>query len=56
MMTLATVKVPACADHDIDVDIDDSGWAYIKQGDDWIAFPAKQTDDVIRALQNVWRP
>lgn len=57
MLTLATVKVP---DEDpkvytIDVDVDDNDWAYIKQGDDWIAFPAKVTDDLIRALGNIRR-
>ena len=56
MLTLATVKMPGEKEiYTIDVDVDDSGWAYIKQGDDWIAFPAKYTDKVIAALQNIWR-
>lgn len=60
MLTLATVKVvdrqarPA-EEYEIDVDVDDSGWAYIKQGDDWVAFPVKYTDRIIAALNNVRR-
>jgi hypothetical protein len=54
MLTLATVKCPDEIDHDIDVDVDDSGWAYIKQGDDWIAFPVRQAHEVIAALQKIW--
>ncbi len=59
MLTLATVEVEINGttpdESEINVDVDDNGFAYIKQGDDWIAFPVKYTDAVIRALGNVWR-
>lgn len=59
MLTLATVDADLSGmpadEATIYVDIDDNGFAYIKQGDDWIAFPVKQTHEVIAALNQIWR-
>jgi hypothetical protein len=59
MLTLATVDVTLGSgpieDTTIYIDVDDSGWAYIKQGDDWIAFPVGDAHKVIEALQKIWR-
>lgn len=59
MLTLATIEIvhernQPNAETVINVDIDDNGWAYIKQGDDWICFPVKQRDEMVEALKKIW--
>ena len=58
MMTLATVEVDEKPkeSYRIYVDIDDNGWAYLKQGDDWVVFPVKQIEEVQRALMAIRWP
>ncbi len=62
MMTVATVEMSQADDvPGIDVDIDDNGYAYIKQNGksqdsderDWIAFPLSKVPALIAALQEI---
>ncbi len=56
MITVACIE-PLCEteDYTIHVDIDDNGWAYIKQGDDWVCLPVKSVQALIDALGKVWQ-
>lgn len=59
MMTVATVEM--VEGNDIDVDIDDNDYAYIKQetagiaarGVDWISLPVHKVPELIAALQQI---
>lgn len=63
MMTVATVAMNKADDvPEIDVDIDDNGYAYIKQYDlsnlsedrrEWIALPVRKIPELIAALQEI---
>jgi len=54
MMTVAEVD-PKDKDCDVVfVDIDDSGYFYLKQDDDWIKLPISRKQALLEALAKVW--
>ena len=54
MMTLAEIEMTKEDDvPNICVDIDDNGYAYLKQDDDWVALPRFKVTALIAALQEV---
>ncbi len=66
MMNVGEVKMTKADDvPDIDVDIDDNGYAYIKQRDmdgpseddpEWVCLPVSKVPELIAALQEIRIP
>lgn len=54
-MTINSIRMTRDDDvPDIDVDIDDNGYAYIKQEGDWIAFPKSKVPVLISILKEIY--
>lgn len=56
-MTIGTVAAGDLASSDgysaVDVDLDDNGWVYLKQDDDWVCIPISKIGDLVKILETV---
>jgi hypothetical protein len=56
MLTIATIKLGKEDGNEltpIDVDLDDSGWVYLKQDNDWVALPLSKLGDLVKVLESI---